>query len=284
MTFLSFNFVFRLGYRAKSPVWQEGIQSRFNTPKPDLKKYKCPLEDPPNFSRNRRSFADISEVTSSTRTSVSSQTTSSVTIQDDVPTRDDSTHHEFENERKLRSERDETTRESASSGKERDKFVLGWNRKYIVSPFRVRRGSFNLAKPKGVTEDLGVDGKSLSHIKESHEAKSSEPTEDVKDRDLESNTAVRWRITIRRQRANATLEHAVSEVRFKTSLSEKICEYFRVENYRKKWINRINSFFSEGKVIYLLVRNIVLANICFITRTQRDIHSLKVKAINLKTI
>lgn len=277
MTFLNFNIVFRLNYQAKSSVRQERIQNRFNTPKPDLKESRCPLENPPNFSRNRRLFAeDISEVTSSTKTSVSSQTPSSVTtIQDDTPTQGDFIHHGFESERKLRSKKDET-RESASSGKERDKFVLGWNRKYIVSPFRMQRGSFNLAKSKSVTED----GKSLSHIKESYEDKSSEPT-DVKDRDLGSNTAVRWRITIKRQQANATLEHAVPEVRLKTSLSEKICECFCVKNYRKKRtnrINRINSFFSEGKVIYLLVRNVVLAS--FVTRTQWDTYPLKVKAIN----
>jgi len=138
-----------------------------------------------------------------------------VTVQDDVLTRDDSTHHRslfgFDNERKLHTERNDITQD-ASSEKKWDKFVPGWSRKYIVSPFQVRRGSFDLAKSKNIIGDLKVDGKSLSYIEESLEDKSSEPTEDVKDCDLKLNAAVRWRITIRRQRANATLEHAISEV------------------------------------------------------------------------
>ncbi|XP_071553975.1 uncharacterized protein [Temnothorax nylanderi] len=208
----------RLDCRAKSSDWRDGIPSKFNDLRPDLRESERPLEDPLNFSRNRQLFAeDISEVTSSTRTDVTSWTTSSATVQDDIPTRDDSTHRGsfnplFGSEREPRAERDEAARD-ASSRKERDKFVPGRNRKYIVSPFRVRRGSLDLAKPaaKGVVGDLGVDGKSLSYIEESLEDKSTEPTGDAKDRDLESNTAVRWRITVRRQRANATLEHDVSK-------------------------------------------------------------------------
>lgn len=107
-------------------------------------------------------------------------------------------------------ERDEAAR-IALFGKEQDRFVSGWNRRYIVSPFRVQRGSFDLAKPKAVVGDLGVDGKSL-YIDESFEDNSSEPTGNVKDRDSESNAAVRWRITVRRQHANSTPEYAVSEV------------------------------------------------------------------------
>ncbi|XP_024884995.1 uncharacterized protein LOC112463056 [Temnothorax curvispinosus] len=207
----------RLDCRAKSSGWRDGIPSKFTDLRPDLRESERPFEDPSNFSRNRRLFAeDISEVTSSTRTDVTSWTTSSTTVQDDVPTRDDSAHRGsfnplFGSEREPRAERDEAARD-ASSRKERDKFVPGRNRKYIVSPFRVRRGSLDLAKPaKGVVGDLGVDGKSLSYIEESLEDKSTEPTGDAKDRDLESNTAVRWRITVRRQCANANLEHDVSK-------------------------------------------------------------------------
>lgn len=181
-----------------------------------MKESERSLKDSLNFSC--RQFAEnISESTSSTRTNVSSRM-SSVTVQDDIPTRDNSNCGSsnplfgFGSKRnnKLRAEKDEAARDMFS-GKERDKFVPGRNRKYIVSPFRVRRGSFDLAKPKDV-EGLRMDGKSLSYIEESLEDKSSEPMEDVKDRDLGSNAAVRWRITIRSQRANTTPEHAVSKV------------------------------------------------------------------------
>lgn len=184
-----------------------------------MKESERSLKDSLNFSCSKQFAEDISEATSSTRTNFSSRTMSSVTVQDDIPTRDDSTHCGSSNplfgfgskrNNKLRAEKDEAARD-VFSGKERDKFVPGRNRKYIVSPFRVRRGSFDLAKPKDV-EGLRRDGKSLSYIEESLEDKSSEPMEDVKDCDLGSNAAVRWRITIRSQRANTTPEHAVSKV------------------------------------------------------------------------
>lgn len=254
---LNFIIVFRLDDRAKSLVWREGISSRFNALHPNLKKSECSLEDPLKFSRNRQSFTeDISEITSSTRTDVSSQTTSSVTVQNDVPTRDDSTHGSsdpffgFENERKSHPKSDEVKRD-ASSGQERDIFMSGRNRKYIVSPFRVQRGSFDLAKSKGVG-DHGVDGKSLTYIEESLEDKPLEPTE--KDRDLGSNTAVRWRITIRPQRTNATFEHAVSEVRLE--FSEKTRKYLRAENCRKNELIILIFFLLKENKIYLFVKDI----------------------------
>ncbi|XP_011697345.1 PREDICTED: uncharacterized protein LOC105455604 isoform X1 [Wasmannia auropunctata] len=203
-----------LGCRAKSSVWREGIPSKFKYL--NWKESEYPCKNPLNVSRSRRLFAEnISEATSSTRTDVSSRTTSSATVQDDVSTRDGPIHRGssnplfgFENERKSHAQKDEAARD-ASSGKERDKFLPGRNQKYIVSPFRVRRGTFDLAKPKdAIIDDLGVDGKSLSYIEESVEDESSESTENVKNRDLGKNTAVRWRITIKRQRANATLEHS----------------------------------------------------------------------------
>lgn len=209
---------FSLDCQTKSSVWQETIPNRFNALHPDMKESECSLKDSLNFSCSRQFAEDISEATSSTRTDVSSRTISSVTVQNDIPSRND-THCGFSNplfgfgskrNDKLRAEKDEAARD-VSSGKERDKFVPGRNRKYIVSPFRVRRGFFDLAKSKDI-EGLRVDGKSLSYIEESLEDKSSELTEDVKDRDLGSNAAVRWRITIKSQRANATPEHAGSKV------------------------------------------------------------------------
>lgn len=208
--------MFRLDYRTKCSVRQEGIPNRFNALHSDSERSECPLENPLNFSRSRQLLAqdDVSEVTSSTKTDIS-QTTSSLTVQDDISTRDDSTHcgsslNGLERERKSYAQRDETAGDT-SYGKERDKFVSRRNRKYIVSPFRVQRGSFDLAKPKSVVGNLGVDGKSLSYIEESLE-ESSKLTENAKDRNLGSNTAVRWRITVKHQHTTSTPEHAVSEV------------------------------------------------------------------------
>lgn len=259
---LSFNIVFRLDCRAKPSIWQEEVPNRCNASRSNLKESECPLKDPLNFSRNRRLFADdISEVTSSTRTDDTSQTTSSGTIQDDVPTRDNFTHcgspnslFGFGSERKSCAERDEAAR-NALSGKERG-FVSGRNRKYIVSPFRVQRGSFDLAKPKAVVGDLGVDGKSLSYIEESLEdrADSSEPAGDARDRDSGSNAAVRWRITVRRQHANSIPEYAVSEVWFE--LSEKIRECFRAENYIV-FLERKNDSFAAVRNIIFPVLSII---------------------------
>lgn len=135
---------------------------------------------------------------------------SSVIIQDDVSTRDDSTRCEsiLESERNDKSKKKDISRQAQnpSTLRDRNKFVLARNRKYIVSPFQVKRGSLDLTKPKNVVGNFGVDGKSLTYIEESVEEKSSELAEDSKECDLQSNTAVRWRITIRRRRANADSE------------------------------------------------------------------------------
>lgn len=164
-------------------------------------------------------------MTSNTKTDISSRSsTSSITVQDDVSTRDDFARLGSV----LKSERnDKSQAKEKDIEKDRNKFVLGRNRRYIVSPFRIRRNSLDLTKPKNVVEDFGVDGKSLAYIQESVEEKSSELVKDSKDCDLQSNTAVRWRITIRRRRANANSEvcHVLSrkiQRRFHSSLEKMI--------------------------------------------------------------
>lgn len=132
---------------------------------------------------------------------------SSVIVQHDVSTQDDSARCEsiLESEGNDKSKKQNIWKEAQnpSTLKDRSKFILGRNRKYIVSPFQVRRGSLDLTKPKNVAGNFGVDGKSLTYIEESVEEKSSESAENSKEKDLQTNTAVRWRITIRRRRANA---------------------------------------------------------------------------------
>ncbi|KAM0725627.1 hypothetical protein ACS0PU_008353 [Formica fusca] len=189
--------------QAKSSIWKQGILNRFSALHPDLKEFERPSKNLSNFPRSKLSFAENISVPSNTRTDISSRTsTSSITVQEDVPTRDDSARHGSV----FKSERNDKSQAKEDIDKDRGKFVLGRNRRYIVSPFRVRRGSLDLTKSKNVVEDFGVDGKSLAYIQESVEEKSSELTEDSKDHDLQSNTAVRWRITIRRRRANADSE------------------------------------------------------------------------------
>lgn len=189
--------------QAKSSIWEQGILNRFSALHPDLKEFERPSKNLSNFPRSKLSFAEDISVPSNTRTDISSRTsTSSITVQEDVTTRDDSARHGSV----FKSERNDKSQAKEDIDKDRGKFVLGRNRRYIVSPFRVRRGSLDLTKPKNVVEDFGVDGKSLAYIQESVEEKSSELTEDSKDHDLQSNTAVRWRITIRRRRANADSE------------------------------------------------------------------------------
>lgn len=153
---------------------------------------------------------------SSTRTDISSRTsTSSVIGQDDVSIQDNSVRHEsiIKSEINDKSKKEDISRQAQnpSTVKDQGKFILGRNRKYIVSPFQVKRGSLDLTKPKNIVENFGVDGKSLAYIEESAEEKSSELAEDSKDCNLQSNTAVRWRITIRRRRANAEVCHVLSE-------------------------------------------------------------------------
>ncbi|CAL1688028.1 unnamed protein product [Lasius platythorax] len=202
-----------LDCQAKSSVRKQGMLSRFCALHPDLREFEKPSKNPPNFPRSKQSFAEDISVTSSTRTDISSRTsTSSMVVQDDVLTRDNSTRRgsalESERNDRSRAKKEDDSRQAwnPSTEKDRDKFVLGRNRRYIVSPFRVRRGSLDLAKPKNVVGNFGVDGKSLAYIQESLEEKSLESAEDSKDRDVQSNTAVRWRVTIRRRRANADSE------------------------------------------------------------------------------
>ncbi|XP_072751884.1 uncharacterized protein [Anoplolepis gracilipes] len=201
-----------LNSQAKSSVWKQEKLNRFNALHSDLREFERPSKNP-NFSRSKLSFAEDISVVSSTKTDLSSRTsTSSITVQDDVSTRDDSTRRTFisasERNDKSRAKKQDVLKEAQnpSTEKDRDKFVLGRNRRYIVSPFQVKRGSLDLVKPKNVARDFGVDGKSLTYIQESTEEKSSELAEDSKDCDLRSNTAVRWRITVRRRRANVDSE------------------------------------------------------------------------------
>ncbi|XP_011640808.1 uncharacterized protein LOC105429502 [Pogonomyrmex barbatus] len=208
-------------YQEKYSIRREGILSRFSALYPDLKS-KSPLKDPLNFSQGGRLFTeDFSEISSSTRTDVSSRTTSSMAVSNDAPIRDDficrkSTDSLFKFAKKTndksRAKKNDAVQDV--SRKEQDKFIPKRIQKYVVLPFQVRRGSFDPAKSKAIIGDLGVDGKSLSYVDEfvkNKPSESTESTENVKNRDLGSNTAVRWRITIKRQRANAIPEHVVSE-------------------------------------------------------------------------
>lgn len=112
----------------------------------------------------------------------------------------------------------------ASSKKDRNSCFPELNRKYIVSPFRVRRNSFDFQQPKSVDEDTGVNCKSLTYVGESVENKTLQlASEASKDCDLSKNTAVKWRITIRRQRVNADSEAtAASEVNFLEKKNEDL--------------------------------------------------------------
>ncbi|KAL6427592.1 hypothetical protein ACFW04_008815 [Cataglyphis niger] len=195
--------------QAKSLIWKQGILNRFNVSlHPDLKEFERSSKNPPNFPRSKLSFAEDISVTSNTKTDISSRSsTSSITVQDDVSTREDFARLGSV----LKSERnDKSQAKKKDIEKDRNKFVLGRNRRYIVSPFRIKRDSLDLTKPKNVVGDFGVDGKSLAYIQESVEEKSSELVKNSKDCDLQSNT-VRWRITIRRRRANANSEPPSSE-------------------------------------------------------------------------
>lgn len=216
-------FIFSLNCQTK--IGKLGILSRFGARHPDLREFERPSKNRSNFSRSKQSLTEDISITSSTRTDISSRTsTSSMVVQDDVSTRENSRESAFDNERndKSRPKMEDVSRQpwNPSTEKDRDdKFGLGRNRRYIVSPFRVRRGSLDLTKPKNV-ENFGIDGKSLAYIQESLEEKSSESAEDSKDRDLQSNPAVRWRITIKRRRANADYEVNVRK------LSEMIIHTF----------------------------------------------------------
>lgn len=196
----------RLDCQAKSSIWKQGIPNKFNALHPNLREFEKPSKNPPNFPRSKLSFAEDISVASST--DISSRTsTSSVIIQNDVSIQDDSARHESiiksEINDKLKKEDISRQAQNPSTVKDQGKFILGRNRKYIVSPFQVKRGSLDFTKPKNIVENFGVDGKSLTYIEESAEEKSSELAEDSKDCNLQSNTAVRWRITIRRRRENA---------------------------------------------------------------------------------
>lgn len=96
-----------------------------------------------------------------------------------------------------------------SSEKNRNNYLAGLNRRYIVSPFRIQKGFFDFKKSENVDEDSGVNCKSLTYFEESVEEKTlhKEPSKN----DL-PNTAVRWRITIRQQRANMDSEVTTTEV------------------------------------------------------------------------
>ncbi|XP_029166861.1 uncharacterized protein LOC114937531 [Nylanderia fulva] len=201
----------RTGLDRQIKVKKQGILSRFSALHADLRKDR-PTRKSSNFSENKQSFTKDISMASSTRTDISSRTSaSSMVVQDNVSTRDNSRHESaFESERndKSRGKKEDFLRQSwnLSTEKDQEKFGLGRNRRYIVSPFRVRRGSLDLTKPKNITGNFGVDGKSLAYIQESLEDKSLESAEDSKDRNLQSNPAVRWRITIKRRRANADSE------------------------------------------------------------------------------
>ncbi|XP_020283111.1 uncharacterized protein LOC109854438 isoform X1 [Pseudomyrmex gracilis] len=91
--------------------------------------------------------------------------------------------------------------QGASIGKVRDNLIPARNRRYIVSPFRVQRGSFDLAKPMSVVGDS--NDKSLTYVEKSVENELSEPIENSKEDDPRSNAAMRWRITVKHRRKNA---------------------------------------------------------------------------------
>lgn len=201
---------FSLNHRTRSLTWREEILKRFSALHPDLKESERPPKDLPTLSQtNKQSFTEnVAKAVSSDRTNVFTKHMTSTTIQGD------SVHRGgpilgFGTKRIEKSDGLRQTRDT--SGKDGGNCFPGLNRRYIVSPFRVRRDSFDLGQPK--SGDTGVDCKSLTYLGESTEDKTLQLVEASKDRDL-PKTAVRWRITIRRQRANAASEVAASEVNF----------------------------------------------------------------------
>jgi len=95
--------------------------------------------------------------------------------------------------------------QSAPPARLHESFTLpGWNRRYVVSPFRTKRASLDLARspPREIIGD-GTDGGSLTNIEESAVEDGSAKAEDSKNRDSRSKATVRWRITIRHRCANS---------------------------------------------------------------------------------
>ncbi|XP_014469200.1 PREDICTED: uncharacterized protein LOC106741580 [Dinoponera quadriceps] len=197
-----------LSHRARSSAWRDQILDRFSTLHPELKESERPIKDPLNFPQSKRSFVDnTSEVASNIKTDVSFKRMSSVMV------RDESVVHRNRPVSGFNNGKTEEGRE-ASCERDRGNCFPGLNRKYIVSPFQVQRGSFDLETPKNVDEDTGrVDCRSLTYLGESVEDGTLQSAAASKERDLR-NTAVKWRITIRRRRANVDSTAVASEVEF----------------------------------------------------------------------
>jgi len=147
-----------------------------------------------------------------TATGVPRKSASSMILQNDTSTRRESIRYALgnfflglasrKNEKPRR--KDNSEQPQSAPPKFHDSFSLpGWNRKYVVSPFQTRRGSFDLARPQETIGD-GTDGESFANIEESPQDRSAK-AEDSKSHDSRSKATVRWRITIRSQRcANST--------------------------------------------------------------------------------
>lgn len=182
----------------------------------------------------RRSLARDTSVASSARTDVSSGVASSV--RNNISTRGESVDRAANGRffGRVRSDRSTERPRQVPYAKNRSDFISGGNRRYIVSPFRVRTGSYDLgekAKGRGI-EDFGVNGKSLARIEKPIESEMSEPAAEALKTRGSPNTAVRWRITVRQQRGNADFESVASEV-----LRERVSERSAI----------IFDFFSESR-------------------------------------
>lgn len=172
----------------------------------NLKEFKMSSKDSPDIPGSKRLFAQ--NIPGVRFSAVSSKTASSVITQDSTLDKSIprvSTDNSGNKKTGKFSQAEENSRQlrGASSGKVQDNFLPARNRRYIVSPFRVQRGSFDLAKPMSVVGDSGVQGKSLAYIEKSVEDKPSESIEHLKKDDPRSNTAMRWRITVRHRHKNA---------------------------------------------------------------------------------
>lgn len=180
----------------------------------NLKEFKMSRKGSPDNPGNKRSFArDITDP-GMTFGAISSNAASSAIIQDGISdksvpgTSTDNSPLGLGSEKiaKSQAERNNSRQSQDASliGKIQENFIPARSRRYIVSPFRaVRRGSFDLAKPMSVViGDPGVNGQ--SYTEKSVEDKSSGSTEkNAKEDESKSNTAMRWRITVRHQSKNA---------------------------------------------------------------------------------
>ncbi|XP_011140631.3 uncharacterized protein LOC105183901, partial [Harpegnathos saltator] len=198
-----------LSHRTRSSAWRKEILDKFSALYPDLKESERLSKDPLNSPQSKQSFTGNVSGTSRTGTDVSSEQISSAVV------KDKSVHRGrpifgFSSKRTEKSDGSRQPRD-ASSEKDRSNCFPGVNLRYVVLPFRVRSGSFDLEKQEKVHEDTGVNCKSLMHLGEFVEDKTLQPVEASKDYEL-PNTAVRWRITIRRQRANADSDAVAPEV------------------------------------------------------------------------